>query len=73
MSDLAWQPAETAPKDQRVRVKHERGTYGSGKTTGEWDGQEWSCSEAFIDPHTMRIYWRPTHWAPLSSTESPSP
>jgi hypothetical protein len=60
-----WQPIETAPKDGSwVRVKHELGTYGTGQTVGKWSGDHWQCSEFFIDPHTMRMYRTPTHWAP---------
>jgi hypothetical protein len=66
-----WLTMDSAPKDgTRIRVKHELGTYGTGDTTAVWDGERWMCTEFFIDPHTMRMYRQPTHWAALLSKGS---
>lgn len=66
MSD--WQSIDNPPgAGVRVRVKHELGTYGFRSATGVLLDGKWVCSEAFIDPRTARLYWTPTHWAPLEA------
>ena len=61
MSD--WLPIESAaPIGERVDVKREGCMEPFGDSTGIWDGEQWTCSVMFIDPHTRRVFRQPTHW-----------
>ncbi len=71
MTDLVWQPIETAPKDGRGIIVIDMTAKTPEAGMGYWAGNVWSCVDPTpgegIDLATIQaITWvSPTHWMPL--------
>lgn len=60
---VEWQPIETAPHGQIVKLR--RTGCEHYDTQGMFTDGKWRLKSFFIDPKTMWMHITPTHWLPL--------